>query len=72
MKQLTGTEAQIEWAEKIRKETLEALRAYAPTERGNKVIEHLENKIGKAEWWIGVKSLHPMQIAGKIVKAHGY
>lgn len=72
MKQLTGTEAQIAWAEKIRKETLDALRTYAPTERGTKVIEHLENKIGKAEWWIGVKSLAPIQIAGKIVKAHGY
>lgn len=72
MKQLKGTEKQVEWAEKIRKETLEALHTYAPTERGNKVIDHLENKIGNAEWWIGVKSLHPMQIAAKIVKAHGY
>jgi len=72
MKQLTGTEKQISWAEQIRKETLDALRTYAPTDRGNKVIDHLENKVGKAEWWINVKSLHPMQITGKIVTKWGY
>lgn len=72
MKQLTGTEKQIKWAEDIRAEKIAEMRSAAPGERGMKIIDHLENKIGNAEWWINHRTYHYTVIAKKMIEKHGY
>lgn len=70
MKQLTGTEKQIEYAQSIRKNLVAEIKALGAenTELGKQIIDRLENKVSNAVWWIEQKSLGGAQLANKVGK----